>query len=235
MTFLDLVQQLADETDAASQPETTEGSLGKEARDLVRWTKQAWRDIQMRHGGRWRWLQRKWTLETVASTSVYEYGDATDDDAATAIVRFGSWFLNDEDAPPKIYLDSAGAAAQRWLIYVPWEYFQQIYQIGTQNEGAPIHITVDPQDRIVLGPTPDDVYVIQGDFFRSAQVLALDDDEPEIAEDFHDIIVYHALEKYGYQQVSQEALARAAKEGRRMLRQLEARQLPPFRTAGPLA
>ena len=52
---------------------------------------------------------------------------------------------------------------------------------------------------------------------------------------FHKLIVWYAMENYGYQQVSAESLARAEKFGRRMLRQLEVNQFPKFKQGIPLA
>lgn len=236
-TFLELAQQLRAEVDIAGTGPTAVTAQTGDNADLVRWITQAYRDIQLRHATRWRWLRRGFTFNTVASTSQYAYTAVTDVDAGTAIARFRAWRLDDPEDPPKIYLTSGGISGQRWLLYAPWEWFKMVYKIGSNNtqEGAPAHIAVDPQNNLHLGPIPNDTYTVTGDFHRSAQVLAANDDEPEMPEDFHDLIVYEAMKKYGYKAVAQEQLARAAAEGRRMMRQLERDQLDRISLAGPLA
>lgn len=233
-TYLSLCQDLARECDLGSTPGAVTGNVGELA-NVVRWIADAYMDIQNRHGGRWRWLRHEFTLSTTASDDTYTYGDCTDVTSASAITRFKAWRLNDRFDPPKIYLTSAGAGTQTWMIWTPWESFKTIYKIGTQNDGYPVHITVDPQDQIVIGPSPNDAYTIQGDFYRSPQVLAADADEPEMPSHFHNLIWRYALENYGFQQLANEVLARHERQMRRTMRQLEAEQLPKLRKAGALA
>ena len=103
------------------------------------------------------------------------------------------------------------------------------------NTGYPIHITVDSLDRILVGPIPNDIYTIQGDYWLSGQVLAVDADLPDMPADFHDLVVWYAMEHYGYHQLAPEVIERAMKFSRRMMRQLEINQLPRMKVAGALA
>jgi hypothetical protein len=119
---------------------------------------------------------------------------------------------------------------------VPWEYFRTIYQIGTQPEGAPAHITVDPSSRkIVIGPTPNDIYRISGEYIRGAQVLAANGDTPEMPSEYHNLIVYLAMQDAGMYESGPEIVQRGQMKARKMIRQLEVNQLPMMRRAGPLA
>ena len=231
-TFLTGVQDLGHECDLPSVPATTANQTG-EFGDLVRWYARAWREIQGR--AKWRWMRRTATLPTVASTDTYAYGSFTDATTAAVITRFGSWRLNDLTDPPKIYLTSSGVGTQNWMIAVPWEWFKAIYRIGTQNTGYPAHITVDPNNRIVLGPIPNDIYTVTVDYNLSSQELSADEDIPELPARFHDLIVYRAMEKYAYRESAAEVLARAQTEGRRLMRQLEADQLDALSWPGPMA
>lgn len=232
-TFLSGVQDLARECDLASVPSAVTGQTGEFA-DMVRWYARAYREIQNRHKD-WRWLRRTATVSTTASDDTYASSDFTDSTDAAAISRFGSWRLQHAEDPPKIYLSSSGVGNERWLVYTPWDWFKSIYKIGTQNTGTPAHITVDPNNNILLGPSPNDTYVVTVDYYMSSQELAANSDTPEMPARFHDLIVYRALEKYAYRESASEVLMRAQTEARRLMRQLEADQLECPYFGGPLA
>ncbi len=233
-TFLQLAQSLRQECGVAGTgPSTVVGQVG-ELKRLVDWVSEAWTEIQNRHRN-WRWLRYGFTFQTVADDDTYAYGDVSDAVTAVAITRFSHWLLTDRYDPPKIFLTSAGVGTQTWMIWVPWEHFKTIYRIGTQNSGYPIHITVDPQNNIVMGPKPNGIYTVVGDYQRSAQTLALDADTPEMPTDYHKLIVYRAMEDYGYFEAAPEVLARGVKKGSLLMRQLELDQLPAMREPEPLA
>ena len=231
-TFLEAVQDLARELDLPSVPSSAEGQSG-EFLDVVRWYQQAYRDIENRHT--WRWLRRTATLSTTASDGSYTSANFTDTTDSAAISRFGSWRVTDRDDPPKIYLSSAGVGGERWLIYTPWEWFKSIYDIGTQVDGAPAHIAVDPNNNIRLGPKPDSTYVVTLDYYMSPQTLDEDEDEPAMPARYHDLIIYRAMVKYGYREAAGEVISRAKEEAARLMRQLENDQMEPWRDGGTFA
>lgn len=201
---------------------------------IVGWVKDASIEIDNRHTD-WRYLRHGFTVNTVEDDDTYAYGDITDTTSSAVIDRFSHWFLNDFRDPPKIFLTSSGVGTQNWMIWTPWENFKTIYRIGTQNSGYPVHITIDPQNRIVIGPKPNGIYTITGDYYRSAQVMDADDDVPEFPAQFHMLVVYRAMESYGFHESAPEVLAKGQKYGNRMMRALENNQKPAFRMAGPLA
>lgn len=232
-TFLQLVQGLRRETGYAdSGPATVVAQTGYDER-AVEWIKNSWIEIQ--NSAYWRWLRKEFTLTTTASDDSYAYTDCIDVPTAAAITRFGEWLVKDGYNPPKCYLQSSGSGTEYWLTYIDWPSFRTIYQIGNQTEGAPAHITIDPDNNLVIGPTPNDAYVITSEYQRSAQVLAADSDEPEMPSDYHMMIVYTAMEDGGYYEAGEEILARAIKKKRRLRRQLRRNQGPKMRVAGPLA
>lgn len=232
LTYLELVQKVARET-SASEPSTTTGQTG-ESRRLVDWVNDAWLDIQNKHDTGWRWLRHGFTVNTAASDDTYTYSDCSDSTSASAITRFGQWRLNDNCLRPKCYLTSSGVGSEYWLNYLCWEDFCHIYKIGSQSTGSPAHITIDPQNQLVIGPTPDAAYTITGEYYRSAQTLVADSDTPEMPEQFHNLIVWYAMEHYGYSEIAQEAIGKAKTFGKRMLKQLEGNQLERIKIAGPM-
>lgn len=236
-TFLQLAQKLRQEIEIpGTGPTAVTGQLGQLKR-VVDWTRDAYRDIQVRHMGApmWRWLRGEFTFDTVIGDDTYLFGELTDDDTGVAIARFSRWMVNDVENPPRAHLKSGGIGGQYRLVFLPWHYYKQIYRIGIFQSSSPIHITVDPKNRLLLGPKPSDVYVVKGDYLRSAQILAADGDVPEMPSDYHELIVYWAMRKYGANAVAAELLARANTEGMQLMRALEANQLPMVDMAEPLA
>lgn len=231
MTYLELVQRLRIETGYTNTgPNTLVGVSGAHERATA-WIATAYTELQNRHD--WRWLRKTFTLNTTSGTAAYAGSDATDSDGA--VTRLKRWRLEDPWNPPKCYLSSAGVGTEGWLAFLPWEHFRSIYRVGAQNNGHPRHVTIDPDDNLVLGPTPDDIYVVSGEYHRTAQVLSVNADTPEMPSDYHMAIVYAAMGKYGMYDNAPETATRARVEGRSILRQLEATQLPKMRRAGPMA
>lgn len=215
MELLEIVQSLHYEAKLPGAPPTTVVGQTGRAGDLVRWTIESYNDIQREKDGKWRWLRRPFTLNTVAGTQSYAYGSATDVDAATAIARFRAWDLDDRERP-LIYLVSDGQATERELMIADWQDYRFRYLRGTHTSAPPMVLAAGVDNKLWLGPKPDGIYRVSGNFWRSNQVLAEDDDEPEMPADYHMLIVYHGLTKYAYNAVAHETLARAQWEGSRM-------------------
>lgn len=230
MTYLELVKKLRLNTNYANTgPSSVLSQLGDHVR-AVSWVTDVYTELQNRH--LWRWLRKEFTLTTSEGLDTYDFTSAID--GASTISRFKSWHVHDAINPPTSYLQSAGEGTRSRMIYLPWNHFRPIYRIGQQAPGAPRFITIDPNDNLVLGPAPDDVYVITGEYNRSAQVLADDGDVPEMPSDYHMLIVYLAMEDFGFYDAATEILTRAKTKGRRLMRQLEGTQLPKMQRAGPM-
>lgn len=233
--YLTLSQDYAIEcgiSEDGTDPSAVTSQTG-ELLQAVRNIKQSWLDIQNRHTD-WRWMRRSFTVNTTASDDSYAYTDVTDVDAGVEISRFARWLFDDPDKPARCYLTSEGVGAEYWLNWAPWDYFQRIYKIGTQNDGKPAHISIDPQNNLVLGPAPDAVYTVTGDFMRGAQTLAANADTPDMPDRFHPLIVYYAMEHYGYFEAAIEVVQRAEKMSGRLMRQLENDQLPKVKLGAPM-
>jgi len=202
---------------------------------IVAWVKNGYIEVQNRHKD-WLWLRSTFTVNTVASDDTYAYGDVTDSRLAGVITRFSRWWLLDNEGFPnvKIYLTSDGVAGERYLTPLPWAQFRDLYKRGTQTDNFPVHVTVDPQRNLVLGPKPDAVYTVTGEYQMSAQVLAANGDTPELPSDFHQLLVYEAMKKYGTFRSAPDVLSRGTTEGNKLMRQLEGNQRPECRIGEPL-
>ena len=235
-TFLQLCQDACRECGIAQGEKSlfsVEGNSG-EVHRIVNWIKQSWTDIQNRHDN-WRWMRAGFTLRTAIGEDMYRYDDAVDDETGDVVTLFAHWWVNDPDDPPKAYRVSAGKGTETWLIYADWRAFKRIYRIGVQNDGQPAHITVDPQNRLVLGPRPNDEYVVSGEYQRSAQKLSEDNNTPDMPERFHDLIVWLTVVQYAEYEAANELYQKGLRRSRLMMRQLENDQLPDMRVGSPLA
>jgi|SRR3972149_405589 len=234
MTFLQLFVSFFEEYGFSGDAPTTVVNQTGERKRMVNWLKNAYNDIQGRNNN-WNWMRVGFSVSTVADDDTYSYGDCTDALTTTDIARFSRWRVDDPYDPGKIYLTSSGVGTQTYLTYTPWDTFKGVYRMGSQNSGHPAHITIDPQNKLILGPNPNGIYVVSGDFQRSNQTLALDADEPEMPSDYHMLIVHQAARKYAYYESANEVLARANEEGNRLMSQLEINQLPPIGIASAMA
>lgn len=240
MNYLELCRRTAQEcgiTATTPVPTGVTDQIG-ELKRIVDWVKEAYNEIQTARSD-WRWMRKPFTLTTVPGTRTYAYGDAEDDQAGGAIERFARWYLDDPYLPPRMYQQSAGVGSERWLIYAEWEWFSMIYRRGTVVQGPPAYIAVDPDNRIWLGPSPDDIYVGSGDFYRNSQDLSEGTDPganvPEMPPHFHMLIVYEAMKKYAGYESAQEVMVRATREASSLWTTLKNSQLPKVSFAPPLA
>lgn len=223
MQFLPIVQLLHYESRLPGSPPNAVTAQTGRAADLVRWAADAYDDIQRDRDGKWKWLRGGFYVDTVAATESYAYTVCYDSVTAAFITRFRSWDL-DRRQPPLIYLSSAGKSNEYELGIADWTEFRRRYVRATHDASAPSHVTTDSADNLLLGPTPDDVYRVTGDYWKSNQTLAADTDEPEMPADYHKLIVYRAMTKYGTNVVAGEVLRRAAFDGQALYDALAMRQ-----------
>jgi hypothetical protein len=233
MNNLQLCQRLRQECGIPGTGPATVVSQTGESRRLVDWIAQAWNDIQLMEPN-WKWMRREFTVNTVASDDLYSYGDCTDTTDSAPITRFSRWYAPCDDTPFLLYLTSAGVGTQRRMTYWEWNDFKQIYKIATQNPGFPGVVSIDPNDKIRLGPKPNDIYTLSGDYQMSPQTLAVDADTPEMPAQFHMTIVFEAMKKYAAFAGAPEVYERAKLEGGPLMLALAANQLPPVHFGGSI-
>ena len=228
-TYLQLSTYLRQETsDVGTGPTAVTSQTGELAR-IVNWIDRAYTELQQEKD--WRWLRKSFTVNTVASDGEYAYTDVTDTVSLIAPTRFAFWYKNTF----KCYLSSAGVGGEYGLLWIPWEQFRRIYRYGTQTDGPPCHVSEDPTQKFVLGPEPDAVYVVSGDYHLGPQLLTANGDIPEMPTRFHMLIVYEAMQKYGGHRAAPEAMLRASTEGGRLYSALCRDQLPQITVGGPIA
>lgn len=236
MNFLQLVQRTARAcymTNSGNVPAATANQTG-ELLNAVDWVADAWRELQVSNNN-WRWMRSRFSVDTSVGVDEYAPSVVTDVLDSALITRFAQWLITDRKNPPKVYRTAGGIGSQYFLQYLDWYQFRTLYRIGDIQDGQPVHITIDPQDNLVLGPRPDDEYTITGEYQRGVMELVDEEDVPDMPTRFHMVIVYDAMLKYAGSEGAEEVMTRAQLEGGALKSALKLDQLPRIRSSSPMA
>lgn len=196
-----------------------------EMRKVVDWTAKAYESVQNTHL-QWNFLRDDFSFSTIASTANYTK-------AAVTLTELGAW----KDDSFRCYLTATGVSDEQELEFVPWDDFRFIYLRGTSGTqtGRPVRFSILPDMSVTFHPIPDAVYTVTGEYFKRAQVMSANADEPIIPREYQQIIVWRALMFYGAERAAPEKYSHGNTEYRRLLRTLERNQLPKISYGAPLA
>jgi len=225
MNFLQLCQRLRQEAAVSGTGPVTVVSQVGEYKKLVDWISSAYEDIQNLHT-EWDFLRTDLTFQTIAGTNNY-----TKD--AISAGEYGEWV----DESFRSYLTSGGEVGEQFMAFLDWGDFRDSYGFGANRAqlGIPRYITRKPDTSLLVFPGPDAEYTINGEYFKRAQTMTANSDEPLIPSKYHMIIVWRALMYYAGQSNAPELYAVGLNEYKRLLNKLESSQMQPIRLAGPLA
>ena len=197
MTHLELVQEVVRLAGISDSggPTTTVGQTGDYLK-AVKYVAAAHEEIQGMFFD-WDFLWGATTFDTSASLATYS--GASD---------LGIWDVT------RIYYGDKQLRRVIWQDYVP-----------AVSSGEPSFFTIQPDNKILIGPTPDDVYTITYDYYKAGKVLTADSDTPYIPARFQRIIVGRALMLYGNFESAAEAKVQGQELYAVYLDQLKAHQL----------
>jgi|TARA_Y100000310_G_scaffold151285_1_gene150852 hypothetical protein len=216
-TFLEICQKVARESGTISgvQPAAVTSQVGR-LLEVVNWVIDAWHDIQSDRPN-WLWMRKEFSDVTIASTAKY---------AATAwsLTSFSRWVV--EPKVVTIYLTATGVSDEGELANITWATWRERYGRGTQTEDRPVEYAISPDGQFCLGPIPDAVYTISGEYYEGRQTLAADGDIPNMPERFHDAIVWKALMKLARRDENAEGKVDFEAEYTSIKEDLERDQLP---------
>jgi len=222
VNFLSICQRLRQEAGlSGTGPASVLGQVG-EMKRIVDWASSGYEDIQNLHAT-WCFLRTDFSFSTIANTQDYT-------PTAVALTDFSEWIKNDI----RIY---SSAADESQLEYHPWDVFRQAFLYGAQRTqtGRPSVVTVKPNNALALWALPDGVYTVNGEYYKSAQVMAANADTPVIPTKYQMIIVWKALMHYGAYAGAEEKYAHGSNEYKKLLSMLEYEQLEDFTYGEPLA
>lgn len=222
MTYLELCQRLRQEAGLSGTGPASVLSQTGEMKRIVDWVASAYEDIQNLHAT-WRFLRTDFSFSTIASTQDYL-------PTSVSLSDFGSWIKKDI----RIY---SSVADEDSLEYCPWEIFRQAYYFGSNRTqtGRPTVITVKPNNALALWQLPNDVYTVNGEYYKTAQSMTANADSPLIPTRFQMIIVWKGLMHYGAYAGADEKYAHGSNEYKKLLALLEYDQLEDFTFGEPLA
>lgn len=210
------------------------GSLGR----VVGWIQDAWTDIQMDHDD-WDWMRSSNLLgagvsfQTVAGVASYPLGLGAGTVGVT-VDAFGKW----DRETLRNFPTEAGFQGEMYLDEIPFDTWRDSYMLGAMRtvQTRPVAFAVGPDQSINLGPPPNGLYTITGDYFVAPSEMTLDTDIPVgLPTRFHMLIVYYAMQKYAGYESAPEVMQRGASESARMMAQLQAVRAPRISFGGALA
>jgi hypothetical protein len=175
----------------------------------------------------WLFLRQPFTFNTV--TQQFQYNAVTD----CALTNFGNWKRDSFRASSvgNSYRD------EQLLNYMDWSTYRNLYRYANMRNtyARPVVVSITPDKDLAFGSTPDQAYVIDGEYYTQPLSLTADSDSPDIPARFHMVIVYRAMMYYAGYEAAPEVLARGDYEYRRLYSRMEIDQLPTIVSGPPLA
>lgn len=219
MTFLELVNAVRTECDAAGVDPTTLASLNKENSRLKNWVNAAWREIQQLHDGRLNFMLADFTV--ALTNNVWQYNPTA---APFSLTNFRV-FKRDT---MRLYATASSYADEQELPYVDFSVFKRQYRFGSTRieQGRPSVWSVDEHRNLVFGLVPNAGWTVEGQYYRKPTELVADGDSPDMPSEYHMLIVYKAMLKDGEWEWSDNQKSRAVRELRRIQTAMEIEQLP---------
>jgi hypothetical protein len=243
MNFLALCQRACVECGVASGtaiktalPATAgaTGSLGR----VVGWINDAWTDIQMDRDD-WDFMRSSVllgggvTVPTIAGQASYPLGTGVGT-VGVGPEAFGKWDLGTFRCMPT----AVGFAGEDDLDDIPFDAWRNDYMFGAQRsvKTRPVKIAVGPDQSLNLGPPPNGLYTITGDYFVAPTEMVADTDIPfGLPTRFHMLIVYRAMMEYAGFEAAPEVYQRGSKNNDSMFAQLLAARAPRLSFGSALA
>ena len=228
-TFLQLAQDVAREsgTISGTNPTAVASQTGRLLK-IVEWVDQASVAIQNLHTD-WRWMQKTFSGDT--SSGAGQYTPASWD-----ITDLGDWLRDNRVTgyqPHTIYLTADGVADEGALLEITWQQWRTTYGRGSQTNNKPSEYAISPAGEFSLGPIPDDIYTVRGEYRQAAVRMTVDGDIPAMPAAFHEIIVWRALMMLAEFDEAAEQRAAAILKYNELLEDLGRNQLPTVSLGGP--
>lgn len=198
-TFLEGVQDVVRLAGISSStlPTAVTGQTGRLLK-AVKYYQQANEEIENLHFD-WNFLWSTNTITTTASTATYA-GEAD----------LGLWDVN------RVYYSGSALDVIRWQQYTPEDL----------SNGPPQYAVVQPDNKLLIVPTPDAAYTITYDYFKKPVALVNDADEPLIPEQYRLVIVGRALMLFANYESAEEIKIQGQELYEQYLSRLEAHELP---------
>lgn len=200
MNFLELAQETRRLSGVGGAgPVNVEQATGIELK-IVNYVKNAWIDIQA-HPKPWKWMWRDYEVDLVPGPGTQPLQTIIDTREYALIncdkVRVKTF---------RSYLTATGVTDRQRMTFVPWTRFRRRYSVVDEQADRPIQVTRSPNGDLVFYPKPDAIYSIEFECFNRPSQLVANGDVPEMPEEFHMLIVYEALKRFGKAENAEEVM-----------------------------
>lgn len=216
-TFLEISQKVARESGTVSGvlPSAVTSQTGRLLK-IVNWVADAWSEIQ-NDESTWLWMRKEFS--NVLSIGQFKYTAAS-----FSLTDFSRWVTDPMSVT--MYLTATGISDEGELNFISWENWRLKYGRGSQTANRPIEYTITPALEFAVGPKPDLVYTVRGEYYQGNQTLAADGDTPNCPARFHDVITWKALMKTSAADEDQDGIGYAESMLKPLRFALERDQLP---------
>lgn len=219
-TFLQLCQGVAREsgTISGTLPTSVVSQSGR-LLSIVKWTAEAWLRIQNMHAS-WLWMRKEFPATALTSSGTARYTGAS-----WNITDLAEWIIEPRNV--SIYLNATGVSDETELTFISWDQWRITYGRGTQTNNRPINYTISPAGEFCLGPIPDAIYRLNGEYRKTPQILSANADIPECPTRFHDAIMWLAVSQLAeFDEATPVAIVSAAQKFNEFLFAMRRDQLP---------
>lgn len=213
MDYLALCQKLRQRVGASGTGPTSVASQTGEMGRLVAWVAEAWLEIQNRNPD-WRFL-----LSQDASLVCTPGSDSVGLPA---------------DYKRQFQLRLMVDGSPQQMTYLDYTDFRLVYG-GTVFGSQRPTVWTTHQNNIMFNALCDDAYPLVLDYYTKPVELVDGSDTPAIDEEFHMLIVYKAMEYYGFFENAPEVIQEGKFAFRKLLNDAHRQLLPVVEVAGPLA
>ena len=226
MNYLQLVNRARTECGVSGGDlVTTSGQTGEAAR-FTGWINSAYVDIQSSKED-WEWMRSDVTFNLVAEQYSYTPTEA----------GIGATFANWKRNSFRCSTSGNNYGDEQLLNFMDWTTFRDLYQYGNMRTtySRPVVLSVKPNKDLAFGPSPDQAYVINAEYYTKPVEFSSDSDEPALPDRFHMLVVYRAMMFYGGYEAAPEVYQRGEFEFKRLMDRLTLDQLPTTVSGPPLA
>ena len=227
MNYLDLINSARTECGSAGAPITGLTGWNAETTRIAKWINDSWVEVQSAKED-WEFMRSPFQFSLTAQKQSYTPTEAG------VVSTFKNWKRDSFRASSP----GANYADEQPMNFMEYTTFRNLYQYANMRTtyARPVVVSIAPPGKsLAFGSIPDQAYVITGEMYTKPTKLVTATDEPIIPDDFHMLIVYKAMMKYGAFEAAPEVYARGEKSAKYLMQRLEIDQLPTITNGPPLA
>jgi len=153
----------------------------------------------------WKWMWREYIPESLGTAPLQTIQDTTDYLLEDCEQIWTNTF--------RCYLTTTGTTDMQSIRYLDFERFQERFSLVTATSDRPIMVTRLPTGALRFYPPPNAAYSILFECQKEPQILAANDDVPEMPSQYHPLITFEALKAWGKSEDAPEIVKLAEEEG----------------------